>query len=183
MLRIEIEGTQLWDEENEQFIVTEPMKLYLEHSLVSISKWESVYRRPYLFPQTFSKKETIDYIKCMCLDNDISDDVFYAIYGNSKLMKEIDDYINSSPTATTINDNDTKKHRNSEKITSELIYYWMVANEIPFECENWHIERLLTLIQVCNVKNRPPKKQSMKDIYARNKSLNAARRAKHHSKG
>lgn len=182
MLQIEVNGTQLWDEEKEQFVSTDSTVIRLEHSLVSISKWESIYKRPYLVPQRFSQKETVDYIKCMCLDDNISDEVFFAVYGDSSLMKQIDDYINSSPTATTINDNDKKK-RNSEKITSELIYYWMVANEIPFTCETWHIERLLTLIRVCNVKNQPPKKQSSKDIYARNKQLNAARRAKHHSKG
>lgn len=183
MLQIEVEGSQLWDEESEQFVCTDPTTLHLEHSLVAISKWESIYKRPYLVPQTFSKKETVDYIKCMCLDNDISDDVFYAVYGDSSLMKQIDDYMNSSPTATTINDINDKKKRNTEKITSELVYYWMVANEIPFTCETWHIDRLLTLIRICGVKNQPPKKQSMKDVYARNKALNAARRAKHNSKG
>lgn len=182
MLRIEVENTQLWDEEREQFISTEPTVIHLEHSLVAISKWESIYKRPYLVPQEFSKKETLDYIKCMCLDNDISDDVFYAIYASQSLMHKIDEYINSSPTATTINEPKTNK-RNTEKVSSELIYYWMVANEIPFSCETWHIERLLTLIRVCNVKNQPPKKQSPKDVYARNKRLNDARRAKYHSKG
>lgn len=183
MLQIEVKGTQLWDEENEQFINTDSTILRLEHSLVSISKWESIYKRPYLIAQTFTKKETIDYIKCMCLDNDISDDVFYAVYADSSLMKQIDDYMNSSPTATIINDEDSKGKRNKEKITSELVYYWMIANEIPFSCETWHIDRLLTLIRVCGVKNQAPKKESMKDIYARNKALNAARRAKYHSKG
>lgn len=182
MLRLEVKQTSLWDEENEQYIYTEPATVRLEHSLISISKWEAIYKRPYLIPQKFSQKETLDYIKCMCLDENVSDDVFYAVYGDSSLMKQIDDYINSSPTATTIYE-DNKKKRNSEKVTSELIYYWMVANEIPFTCETWHIERLLTLIRVCNVKNQPPKKQSMNDIYARNKRLNAARRAKHTSKG
>lgn len=182
MLRIKVAAAQLWDEEREQFLSTDSTVVHLEHSLVSISKWESIYKRPYLVSQKFSQKETVDYIKCMCLDNDVSDEVFYTIYGDSSLMKQIDDYINSSPTATTIYEDNNKKHK-SEKVTSELIYYWMVANEIPFTCETWHIERLLTLIRVCNVKNQPPKKRSANDIYAQNKRLNAARRAKHHSKG
>lgn len=183
MLRIEVKDSQLWDEENNQFINTDYTVLHLEHSLVAISKWESIYKRPYLIPQTFSKKETVDYIKCMCLDDDVPDDVFYAVYGNATLMRQINDYMNSSPTATVVNDIDDKKKHNTEKITSELVYYWMAANGIPFTCETWHIDRLLTLIRVCGVKNQSPKKQSVKDIYARNKALNAARRAKHNSKG
>lgn len=180
MLQIEVPGAQLWDEEKNEFITTEPTTVCLEHSLVSISKWESIYKKPYLVKQKYTLKESADYIKCMCL-TDISDDVIYAIINNNELMTQINNYMEDSHTATTIND--SKKGRNSEKVTSELIYYWMVANEIPFSCETWHIERLLTLIRVCNVKNQPDKKMSNNEIYARNKSLNAARRAKHHSRG
>lgn len=183
MLQITVKSAQMFDEKNNSFIDVSDTVVNLEHSLLAISKWESIYKKPYLIKQEFNTQETIDYIKCMCLNNDIPDDVFYAIYTNPQLMKKINSYIEDPHTATTINDVDDKKKRKKEVITSELIYYWMVANQIPFSCENWHIDRLLTLIRVCGVKNQPEKKESLSATYARNRSLNAARRAKYHSKG
>lgn len=182
MLQIEVPSADMWDEENETFISTPATKIHLEHSLVAISKWESIYKRPYLVAQDFTQKEMADYIKCMCLDEDVSDDIFYAILNNHELMSQVNDYLNDSHTATTITEN-KKTGRHKEKITSELIYYWMIASEIPFSCETWHIERLLMLIRVCNIKNQPPKKQSPYERLAYQSQLNKARRAKHHSKG
>ena len=184
MLRIVIPApvTEDWDEINEEFIYLPAGKeqvLCLEHSLVSLSKWESKWCKPFLSSEK-TDEEFLDYIKCMTLSSNVSNDV----YGRLTLenFREISNYINAPMTATTFSDDKTKRP-NREIVTSELIYYWMVTLNIPFECEKWHIKRLLTLIRVCEIKNNPPKKRSRREIMSRNAALNAARRQQLNTKG
>ena len=181
MFVITIPGREIWDEANERFIVTDACTLQLEHSLVSLSKWESKWCKAFL--SEFVEKtdeEALDYIRCMTI-NRVNPEVYYALTPDD--IKKISDYINAPMTATTFSDQQKKGPRNRDVVTSELIYYWMVALQIPFECQKWHLNRLLTLIQVCNIKNQPPKKMKRADILSRNASLNAARRAKMGTKG
>jgi hypothetical protein len=124
-------------------------------------------------------EETIDYIKCMTITQNVDDEVYSRL--SDKNIQEINDYIGKPMTATTFSKRPNNISR--EIITSELIYYWMIALQIPMECQRWHLNRLLTLVQVCNIKNEPPKKMSKREIMSRNASLNAARRNKLHTKG
>lgn len=178
MLSIVIQGMEFYDEEKNEFVNTEPITMELEHSLASLAKWESKHRKPFLSSER-TVSETLDYIKCMTL-NDVPDDVYYRL--SKQNLIDIDAYINDSPTATWFAKDD-KRPAGRDIITAEIIYYWMVAQQIPFECQYWHLQRLLTLIRVCGEKNKPPKKMSKNDIYKRNNSLNAARRNKLHSRG
>ena len=180
MITITIPATEAFDEVKGEFLYSKEQTLQLEHSLISISKWESKWCKPFISNDEKSSEETIDYIKCMTLNPNIDDSVYRCL--TKANMKEINDYIDSPMTATTFFEEKNGK-RNREVITSELIYYWMIALNIPFECQKWHLNRLLTLVRVCNVKNQPPKKMSKKDIMSRNASLNAARRQKFNSKG
>lgn len=180
MLTITIPGFEQYDEKTQSFILAEETTLRLEHSLVSISKWESKWQKPFLSKDDKTTEETIDYIRCMCTDENVDSNIFYNITNDN--MQAINDYIGSSMTATTFREEKGKKGFR-EIITSELIYYWMVALNIPFECQYWHLNRLLTLVRVCNIKNDPPKKRSMSSIMRDNTALNAQRRAKMNTKG
>lgn len=179
MLKITIPEKEYFDEDTEEFVTTKKQELVLEHSLISISKWESKWHKPFLSTVKKTDEEFLDYIRCMTLNN--VDDIVYSSMSNFN-MNEIMEYIDDSYTATTFNDADTAKTSN-EIITSEIIYYWMILNEIPFECQKWHINRLLTLIKVCSLKNAPSKKMSKNDILSQNMSLNKMRRAMLHSRG
>lgn len=184
MLRIVIPApvSEDWDEVNEEFIYRTSGKdqtLCLEHSLVSLSKWESKWCKPFLSSEK-TDEEFLDYIKCMTISSNVSNDVYNRL--TLENLRVISDYINAPMTATTFYDDKTKKP-NREIVTSELIYYWMVTLNIPFECEKWHIKRLLTLIRVCEIKNNPPKKRSRREIMSRNAALNAARRQQLNTKG
>lgn len=168
-----------WDGLNEIFIEPCYEILQLEHSLVSISKWESKWCKPFL-NQKKTTEETIDYIKCMTLTPKVDPDVYNHL--SKKNIEEINNYIEAPMTATTFS-NDKNGGRNKEVITSEIIYYYMLAFNIPFECQKWHLNRLLTLIRVCSIKNNPGKKMSKREIMDRNAALNAARRKQFNSKG
>lgn len=180
MLQITVPAAELWDERNQRFIRTKEQKLQLEHSLVSISKWESKWCKPFLSKNNKTTEETVDYVRCMTLTQNVDPNVYFALTNEN--IQRVNDYIEAPMTATTFaKDNSGKASR--EIITSELIYYWMIALQIPDKCEKWHINRLLTLIRVCNIKNQPPKKMSQGEIMRRNSALNAARRKQLNSKG
>jgi len=182
-LPIYIKGGELYDESTSSFIQVKDTKLVLEHSLLSISKWEMKWHIPFLDDKIEKTKEQIlYYFYCMVVSpKEIDQNIFrYLTY---KQQQEIAEYIKNPMSATTFN---IPKHkRNKEIITSELIYYWMAGNQIPFECEKWHINRLLNLIQICGIKNDPKaaKKMAKKDILAQNDKLNDIRRAKLKTKG
>ena len=180
MLRIVIPESELFNEQTGEFISVKKQTLQLEHSLVSLSKWESKWHKPFLGKEDKTFDETIDYIRCMTLSQNIDPNIYMFL--TQENIKEINDYIGDPMTATTFSD-DGNGRNNREIITSELVYYWMVALNIPFECQKWHLNRLLTLIRVCNIKNQPPKKRSQGQIMSRNAALNAARRKQLNSKG
>ena len=180
MLRITVPATETWDEGRQEFVYSKEQTLQLEHSLVSLSKWESKWCKPYLTKDEKTAEETIDYIKCMTLTQNVNPDVYKCLTREN--IDQIHKYINAPMTATFFSEKE-KGGTNREQITAELMYYWMIALNIPFECQKWHLNRLITLIRVCNVKNQPPKKMSRKDLMSRNASLNAARRKRLNTKG
>jgi hypothetical protein len=180
MLRITIPAVEQWDEIKQEFVFTKEQTLSLEHSLVSLSKWESKWCKAFLTKDEKSFEETLDYIKFMTLTQNVDPEVYnYLTNGN---ISEINEYIEAPMTATYFSDEKTSK-TSTEQVTAELIYYWMIALNIPFECQKWHLNRLRTLIKVCSIKNQPPKKRSKKDIMSRNAALNAARKKQLNTKG
>lgn len=180
MLQITIPGGELWNPIVEKFVQIKETTLTLEHSLVSLSKWESKWCKPFLGKEEKTPEETLDYIRCMTLTQNVDPSIYYGLSGDN--IEQIRRYIDAPMSATTIYENPNGP-KSRETITSELIYYWMITLNIPFECQKWHLNRLLMLIRVCNIKNKPPKKMSQSQIMSRNAQLNAARRAKLHSKG
>lgn len=180
MLQITIPAREMWDERNNEFVYTNEQTLQLEHSLISLSKWESKWNKPFLSKESKTYEETLDYVKCMTLTQKVSPEVYANL--TSENMQEIQNYIAAPMTATTFSE-EKGTRGGREIVTSELIYYWMIALGIPLECEKWHLNRLLTLVRVCNIKNSPPKKMGKNAIMSRNASLNAARRKRLNSKG
>lgn len=180
-ITIPAQQTEEWDEKNAVFVYHTTGKeqtLKLEHSLVSLSKWESKWHKPFLSSEK-TDEEFLDYIKCMTLAPKVSPDVYDRL--TMENIDEIMDYIKSPMTATTFRKSNEKPGR--EIVTSELIYYWMITLNIPFECEKWPIKRLLTLIRVCEIKNGNPKKRSKSEIMRENASLNAMRKKQLNTKG
>lgn len=180
MLEIEIPGVEQYNEVNNRFITTKGQVLRLEHSLVSVSKWEAKWHKPYLSKKPKTLAEQIDYVRCMTLTQNVDPNVYTAI--TPQVLKIINAYIENSMTATTF-PKGQKGRPNNRIVTAEIIYYWMICHQIPFECQKWHLNRLMTLINVCNVENGPKKKMSQKEIYANNRALNAARRKRANSRG
>ena len=181
MLQITIPETELFDEAHQEFIyVNKPVTITLEHSLVSISKWESKWKKPYISEDEKTTEEVIDYVRCMTITQNVDPAVYYALTDEN--FREIEEYIKDPHTATTIKEiGPTKK--NGEGVTSELVYYWMCAYQIPFEAQKWHFNRLMMLIRIAGIKNSPDKKMNQKDAMMQQSALNAMRRAKNHSKG
>lgn len=180
MLTIVIPNHEFYDEKREEFIEVKETRLCLEHSLVSISKWESKYEKPFLDKKQKTTEEILYYIKCMTITQNVNPIVYEAL--TEKNVNDINDYIESNMTATTFVEHGSPGG-NKEIMTSEIIYYYMIMYGIPFECQKWHIKRLITLIRVCSVKNSPAKKMSKKDTAKMYRELNAQRRAKMNSKG
>lgn len=175
MLTIKVESRSFFDEEKSEFVDVQGTTLQLEHSLISISKWETKWHKPFLGPEKKTAEQTLDYIRMMTV-NKVADDTIYYGLTNDQLEK-INSYIADSATATSFVENGPKvKNAHSrEIITSELIYYWLIAYNIPFECQKWHLNRLLTLVRVCEIKNRDPKKMNRGEILKRNHALNEER--------
>lgn len=172
MLKIVV-GDEGYDEEKKQFVVTNTVILELEHSLISLSKWESIHEKPFLGRETKTTEEVYDYVKCMALNPNIPPEVFRKL--NDQNLEDITAYIDAKMSATWFSDGPNVP-RSSELITSELIYYWLIAFNIPFEVENWHLNRLFNLIKICNVKMAKPKKMSRSELASRNRKLNAERK-------
>lgn len=153
--------------------------LQLEHSLVSLSKWESKWQKPFLTKDEKTMEESIDYISCMTLTKNVDLETYSFITDHN--LQEVKDYIKNPMTATTFSKENQTPNR--EIITAELLYYWMIAMTIPFECQKWHLNRLLTLINVCNIKNKPAKKMNKREVAGRNAKINAARKQALNTKG
>ena len=181
MLKITIPAREMFDEKTQTFFTPKEQTLQLEHSLVSLSKWESKWCKAFLNPKVEKTlEETIDYIKCMTITQNVDSNIYNCLTRSN--IDEINKYIESPMTATTFNKK-TQEGGSKEIITSELIYYWMISLNIPMECQRWHLNRLLTLIRVCEVKNSPPKKRSRREISNEYAALNAARKKQFNTKG
>ena len=179
MLEIVVGADEAWDEATESFTKIGGTTVGLEHSLVSLSKWESKHEKPFLNAENLTSEEILDYIRCMVLDDS---KVYLVDLLDDDNVAAIRDYIEKKHTATFFSESEQKGF-NREIITSELIYFWMVHYRIPFECQNWHLNRLVTLVRVCSEKNKPPKKMSPSEIMARNRELNRARLKARGTKG
>ena len=180
MLEIKVSTGELFDEETLTFITPKEQTLRLEHSLVSLSKWESKWCKPFLGKEPMTREEELDYIRCMTVTQNVDSDIYN--YLSNEQFIQIRDYINAPMTATTFNEPKDNKI-NKEQITAELVYYWMIALNIPVEFQKWHFNKLLTLIKVCNIKNQPPKKMGKHETMSRNARLNAARRKQLNTRG
>ena len=150
MLQVTIPERELWDSKKDEFVIFKGQTITLEHSLVSISKWESKWQKPFLAKGSKTSEELRDYIRCMTITQNVNPLAYLCM--TKQNIDDITAYIDSPMTATTFSDKD-KKSSKKQIITSELIYYWMIQAGIPFECEKWHINRLLTLIHVCGAEN------------------------------
>lgn len=173
-ITISIPGVESWDDDNNEFVYTDDIKIVLEHSLVSVSKWESVFEKPFLGPEKKTSEETYAYIHAMCL-NEIDGQVLLRL--TEQNLTDINDYIESGMTATTFREMPGSKPGSRAIITNELIRYWMITFNVPLEYETRHLNQLFTLIKVINEKNKPQKKMNRHELAARNRELNAARKA------
>lgn len=180
MLTIIVPGEEVFDESRKEFTTEGDVVLELEHSLLSLSKWESEYEKPFLEAKDRTTEETVGYIRAMVLTPNVPDEVFENL--TSENFNQINEYISAKKTATWFREQPNRP-RAREIITSELIYYWMTVFSIPFECETWHLNRLFTLIQVCNLKQGKPQKMSRAEIAQRNRELNAQRKAQLQTRG
>lgn len=179
MLKIEIPAIEGYSDTDNTFINFKGIVLSLEHSLVSVSKWESKWCVPFLSNSEKSPLETLDYIKCMTITQNVDENVYHLL--TQQHIEAIREYINAPMSATTISSSDRRGSR--EIVTSEIIYYWMIAMNIPFECQKWHLNRLLMLINVCSIKQEPPKKLRGRSLAKSNSALNAQRLAATRTRG
>lgn len=181
MLKLYLPKREMFNEETNEFVYDgKDITLTLEHSLVSVSRWESKWKEPFLSSKGMSLAQSLDYIKCMTITQNVDPDVYRRI--TDVEMQQVNEYMNDPMTATTFSKEPPGK-ANKEIITSEIIYYWMFKLGIPLECQKWHFNRLMTLIKVCSIKEAPPKKMSKNEIFNQNRMLNQARRKALHSKG
>lgn len=180
--KIHIPKREIWIENKEEFLEFDECDLEIEHSLFSISLWESKYHKPFMSSDK-TNKEMADYIRMMIVDDEIRNKVhedFFLTLPQS-IVKEIDGYIKNPMTATTFSKEDENVAGSNKKeiITAELVYYWMTTQNIPFECEMWHINKLITLIKICGIKNQPDdkkkKKMTSSDLAMRRARMQAAR--------
>ena len=180
MLQITIPGTEQWDEKLCEFVYTKEQTLRLEHSLVSLAKWESKWCKPFFSSKEKTHEETMDYVRCMTITQNIKPEV-YGCLTNENILA-INDYIGAPMTATYMSE-ERGGRSSREVVTSELIYYWMITLGIPLECEKWHLNRLFTLIKVCSRKNSPPKKRSRNELIRDYAAINEANKRRFNSKG
>jgi len=180
MLTLTVGATDVYDEKTESFGTHGGFELQLEHSLVSLSKWESEFEKPFLGKAEKSPEEVLAYVRYMVLTTNPPEDFLQRL--SKEDMETINAYIDRKMTATWFSEQPGVPS-SREVITAELIYYWMTVFNIPFECEGWHLNRLFTLIRICNIKQSKPKKMSRSEIARRNRELNQQRKAQLGTKG
>lgn len=181
MLSITIKGAESFDETTNKFSkLEEDITVELEHSLLSLSKWESKYQKPFLSETKKTKEEIFGYLQAMVVTPGVDPGVLFRC--SQEGIDEIQAYIDSPQSATTFGQMPERRGQ-GEVITSELIYYWMGSLSIPFECEKWHLNRLFSLIRIYNIKNTPVKKIPKHELAIRNRKLNEERRAALGTKG
>jgi hypothetical protein len=181
MLTIIVGGDDVYDESTDSFSTQGGVELQLEHSLVSLSKWESEFEKPFLGKGEKTTEEILIYVRYMLLTPNPPEDFLQRL--SKENLEAINTYIERKMTATWFSEAPGAPKTSREVVTAELIYYWMTVFQIPFECERWHLNRLFTLIRICNLKQEKPKKMSRAEIAARNRELNAQRRAQLGTKG
>lgn len=179
MLEIVLPATEDYNEATNEFAMYPEYKIELEHSLFSLSKWESKWEKPFLNDDARTDEQTVDYIRCMTITPNVPEEA-YSRFSNAD-FERVRDYIQASMTATWFNDKNSKPSR--EIITAEVIYYWMIQSQVPFECEHWHLNRLITLLKVCSAKNAPAKKMSHAERAAQQRAINEANRKKYNTSG
>lgn len=185
MLRVTVPETEYFDERTQKFHISKAYTFTIEHSLVSLSKWESKWKKPFLARNEKTTEELIDYIRCMTITQNVPEDVYRNLGSHPDTLSEITEYMKDSMTATTFSSfgNEGKVRSGNQVVTAEVIYYWMIQLNIPIEFQKWHLNRLLALIKVCDLKTAPKQKMSNRQIYNRNSQLNAMRRKMLNSKG
>ena len=180
MLQLILPEREIWDPIKSEFIYTKEKLLQLEHSLISISKWEARWGKAFLGKREKTTEESIDYIRCMTITKNVDPNVYESLTDSA--IQTINKYISDPMTATFFRKDPSEKV-SRDVVTSELIYYWMISLNIPFECQKCHLNRLLSLIRVCSIKSSPPKKMSQKEIMAQNEALNEARKKQLNTSG
>jgi len=179
-LTIQIPGREFFDPSTDRFMTVKPTVLTLEHSLLSISKWEAKWHKPYLAKNEKTNEESLDYVRCMCLSKDVDPEALHAL--TKQNIMDISEYISDPMTATTIKRMNQRSSR--EVVTNELIYFWMTNFQIPFDpCEKWHLNRLMTLIEIASIKNQPSKKMPKREWANQRAALNAQRKARYNTRG
>lgn len=183
MLKLHIPASEWFDDETQTFVLqSKPCDLMLEHSLLSLAKWEAKWKKAFLDdkpPRT--DEEFLDYIRCMTINQGVEPMIYYNL--TTEHINRIRKYIEDPMTATTIKRQTNKRHVGKKIITAELIYCWMIRFGIPFECQKWHLNRLMMLIEVCSVEGGEKQKMTPQEIMRENASLNKMRRAQRKSKG
>lgn len=180
MLKLTVVGQELFNEETSEFIIGSDFVLELEHSLVSLSKWESKFQKPFLTKDHKSPEEVLAYLEFMILNEDYPENLMLSL--TREHFTAVQEYIDSAESATTFGQLPEKRGK-GETITSELIYYWLVAFNIPFEVERWHLNRLFALVRICNIKNQKPEKRKKGDAARQYRELNEKRRAQYGTTG
>lgn len=181
MLLIETSEREWFNEVTQEFVTVKKESFQIEHSLVSLSKWESKWCKPFFGKDRKTDEEVLDYIRCMTITQNVKPETYLNL--TEKELRQIDAYINAPMTATWFSDRQPRVGGGKETITAEIIYYWMISLNIPFECQKWHLNRLITLVRVCNIKNQPPKKQNRREMLNSRAALNAARKSQFHTSG
>ena len=181
MLTIIVGGNDVYDERTGSFSTQGGVELQLEHSLVALSKWESEFEKPFLGKGEKTTEEVLAYVRYMLLTPNPPEDFLQRL--SEENLEAINAYIERKMTATWFSEAPGAPKTSREVVTAELVYYWMTVFHIPFECEDWHINRLFTLIRICNLKQEKPKKMSRAEVAARNRELNAQRKAQLGTKG